>query len=230
MTQGRSSRPGRGPVGFTARPRLVGFTARPRLVAPSDLSAGSLRWGHGVKFLSAWLAAALALSACGKKAAELTAPEAAGGEGASDDIGALERELDLRERQLASLGAAPARAEENLAGGGGQGVGQVAKSTDYRQQADEEKGKKRAAGADSAGEPEAQAAPSTAPPEPTAPRRDAPQDRCTTVCELSAAICQLEDRICGLAPRHPDEPRYQAACERATRDCQSSQEACHACA
>jgi hypothetical protein len=49
------------------------------------------------------------------------------------------------------------------------------------------------------------------------------------VCEISAAICGLQDQICGLVPRHPGDPRYQATCDRATADCRLSTEACHGC-
>lgn len=184
----------------------------------SDLSVGTLRSGHGVRFLSLCLLA-LALPGCAKKADRTAAPEAAGG--VPDDIAALEQELAAREQQLAYQGV-PVAATPALAGGAGGGEGAKARAQDHERKTAED------AGAD-ATEAQTAAAPTSAPPEP-APMRDAPQDRCTTVCELSAAICQLEDRICGLAPRHPGEPRYQAACERATRDCQMSQEACHACA
>jgi hypothetical protein len=214
MTLARSPRPGRGPVDLTVDDR-------------SDLSAGSLRFGHGVKFLSACIIAAVALSACSKKG-ETTAPESrADGESAAapDDIDSLERELDLREQQLAALRGKPSDGG-GLAGGGGQGVGRDANAS-----ARSELEKKRSAGDAGADMAEAQSGPTptSAAPAPEPPMRDAPQDRCTTVCELSSAICGLQDRICELAPRHPGEPRYQAACQRAARDCEASQEACHAC-
>jgi len=53
--------------------------------------------------------------------------------------------------------------------------------------------------------------------------------RCEQVCDIAAAICGLEQQICGLVPRHPDDVRYQAACERAAGDCRFATEACHAC-
>lgn len=215
MTVARSRRPGRAPADFTDRP---------------DLSAGSLRFGHGVKFLSATIIAALALSACSKSASrESSAPEARAAEGeAPDDIDALERELGVREQQLAALRGQPAGS--SLAGGGsGQAAGGDANKS-ARTRAELEK----KADVD-ATEAQSGPMPATAPTQATTqaaepPMRDAPQDRCTTVCELSTAICGLQDRICELAPRHPGEPRYQAACQRAARDCEASQEACHACA
>lgn len=55
------------------------------------------------------------------------------------------------------------------------------------------------------------------------------QDRCETVCELASAICELETRICSMADRHPEDPRYRDACERASEDCRVASEACQAC-
>lgn len=212
MTVARSRRPGRAPADFTDR---------------SDLSAGSLRFRHGVKFLSACIIA-LALSACSKSASrESSAPGTRASEGAApDDIDALERELGVREQQLAALRGQPAGS--SLAGGGsGQSAGGDANKS-ARARAELEKNADVDATEAQSGPMSATASAQATPAEP--PMRDAPQDRCTTVCELSAAICGLQDRICELAPRHPGEPRYQAACQRAARDCEASQEACHACA
>ena len=39
---------------------------------------------------------------------------------------------------------------------------------------------------------------------------------CGALCDLSAATCDLQARICVLKERHTDEPRYAAACTRAT--------------
>lgn len=204
------------------------MTVRRRASDRSDLSAGSLRSGHGVKFLSACVAA-LALSACAKKAAESTAPESSDMAAVPDDIDALERELDLRERQMTQLGAGRS-AGSVAAGGGGQALGKTAARS-----GDDRKGENKLAGAGEAGADMSAAEAQTSPVAPTSapepgPARDLAQNRCMTVCDLSTSICQLQDRICDLAPRHPNEPRYQAACERAARDCQSSQEACHDCA
>jgi hypothetical protein len=58
---------------------------------------------------------------------------------------------------------------------------------------------------------------------------DLVQSRCVTVCELASAICELEGQICGMADRHPEDPRYLDACERATDDCRVASDACHTC-
>lgn len=179
--------------------------------APSDLSRGTLRSGHGVMVRSILLAA-LALAGCSKRAArETSAPESHSAAGdVPSDIDGIERELAGREAQLRSLGVAAAaqlsatRAEEaEMQHGGGVAT-------------------------KSAGMPAADVSPTSAP---VAERsaEPAPASRCETVCDLSASICRLQDRICDLAPRHSEEPRYQAACERAAADCQLSTEACHAC-
>lgn len=64
---------------------------------------------------------------------------------------------------------------------------------------------------------------------PSSPTLDAAA-RCQQVCDLAAIGCGLGDQICELADRHPDEPEYAAACERANADCEAAKEACHACA
>lgn len=53
--------------------------------------------------------------------------------------------------------------------------------------------------------------------------------RCQQVCDLAAISCDLGDQICELADRHPDEPEYASACERANTDCEAAKEACDAC-
>jgi hypothetical protein len=55
-------------------------------------------------------------------------------------------------------------------------------------------------------------------------------ERCQRVCDLAEATCELADRICELAQRHPDEVRYEAACDRAGHQCRVAAEACTACA
>lgn len=60
-------------------------------------------------------------------------------------------------------------------------------------------------------------------------REQAP-DRCEMICDLAAATCDLEAKICALASEHPEDARYQNACERANRDCDLAQEACLECA
>lgn len=54
-------------------------------------------------------------------------------------------------------------------------------------------------------------------------------ERCTRVCQLEAAICDISDAICGLAEEHPDEPRYADSCTDARQECGRAEEACRAC-
>ncbi|MEM9462724.1 MAG: hypothetical protein AAGF11_51765 [Myxococcota bacterium] len=56
-----------------------------------------------------------------------------------------------------------------------------------------------------------------------------PAQRCQRICDLSANMCTLRDRICELADEHADDPRYTAACERAGLDCDRATEACEGC-
>lgn len=53
--------------------------------------------------------------------------------------------------------------------------------------------------------------------------------RCQTICDLAASTCELEGRICDLAARHPNEPRYADLCRRAEDDCRVASEACQLC-
>ncbi|MBC8069816.1 MAG: hypothetical protein IAG13_15875 [Deltaproteobacteria bacterium] len=58
---------------------------------------------------------------------------------------------------------------------------------------------------------------------------DGDGSRCTRTCELTTAICGLRGQICELAAEHDDEPRYAAACSRASDDCERATEACDDC-
>lgn len=53
--------------------------------------------------------------------------------------------------------------------------------------------------------------------------------RCQTICDLAASTCELEGRICDLAARHLNEPRYADLCRRAEEDCRVASEACQLC-
>lgn len=64
-------------------------------------------------------------------------------------------------------------------------------------------------------------------PEPADPAQR--QTRCERICELAAAVCDLEARICALADEHAGEDRYASTCARAGGDCQRATEACDAC-
>jgi hypothetical protein len=167
------------------------------------------------------LLAALA-SGCSKKTSHdaSAAPGEAGEAGGGDDLAALEQQLARRESELQAVGISPMARKQSIRDGGG--------SNDAAARSEAEVG--ASAGGDaSAPVPSTGPAPTTAPP-PADPDRepDAP-GRCERVCEISAAICTLEQQICGLLPRHRGEARYQDACDRAIADCQLATEACHAC-
>ncbi|MCY0988469.1 hypothetical protein OV203_15160 [Nannocystis sp. ILAH1] len=63
----------------------------------------------------------------------------------------------------------------------------------------------------------------------TAADDEAPSNRCQSICDLSAATCELEGKICDLATRHPGDPRYGDLCRRADDDCRLAAEACQRC-
>jgi hypothetical protein len=52
---------------------------------------------------------------------------------------------------------------------------------------------------------------------------------CETICDLAAATCDLKEKICDLAGRHPGEERYAQVCARVTSDCARARQACEAC-
>ena len=54
-------------------------------------------------------------------------------------------------------------------------------------------------------------------------------EQCKRICDLAEATCALADRICDLAAHHPDELRYEQACNRAETQCELASEACTAC-
>lgn len=148
----------------------------------------------------------LALGACAKRMPEgaTTPTDASEGPPADINIDALEARLASHEAQLRTYGVAPSKRAVERA----ENLQKAEESADEARYSRE--------------------------PAPTAPAAAAggdagPLHRCETICDLSSSICQLRDNICALAPRHPDEPRYQAACQRATEDCTISTEACHAC-
>lgn len=199
---------------MTRVPRLSHATLPSRSVA-----LAMFRWACS-------LALVALLGGCAKQAASpaMSAPEgetAAVSAGGEVDLVMLEQDLATREEQLRLAGVAVP----------------VAGAT------------KSVASEEAAGSaPDDEAAPATATPSVTADQAAPPQpaeageierqrmkagpapaDRCTTVCELTTSICQLREQICAMAPRHPGEPRYEAACQRASQDCEIATEACHAC-
>lgn len=142
---------------------------------------------------------------CAKKARNDGSTAAPGEATGADELAMLEQQLTQRERQLQAIGVATPTSTARL-----------------EKRAHEDAVAGEAASADAA-------APASAPTMAPASKPDTDGDRCTQVCEITAAICALEDQICGLLPRHPGEARYQAACDRSSADCQLATEACHAC-
>lgn len=162
--------------------------------------------------------------ACAKRDVNTSAP----GDAPADDLAALAQQLATREAQLRSFGV------------GNLGAAQTADDSSLH---------KKAGGAEEAGPAPTSAPPQAAPVHPAEPAHEAAAGadadfnntapssektearggRCMQVCEISAAICGLQDQICGLVPRHRDDPRYQATCDRAVADCRLSTEACHGC-
>lgn len=170
----------------------------------------------------------LLTASCAKRATEGTAAPVETAAGAEPgDIDALEAELAAHEDQLRALGAAPPAGEALAAGD--------AVSPDVRAKRDASGGEATNDAMSKSAEVQTQSggpAPATAPAAAErAEQRVLPgaSNRCASVCEISTSICQLRDNICGLAPRHADEPRYQRACDRASVDCDFAVEACHAC-
>ncbi|MBV1862692.1 MAG: hypothetical protein KUG77_29995 [Nannocystaceae bacterium] len=68
--------------------------------------------------------------------------------------------------------------------------------------------------------------PSTASP---AKKRDL-VTRCERICSLKGAICDVSERICGLAESHEGEEKYIEACTRSESRCEQATTACSTCA
>ncbi|MBA3545443.1 MAG: hypothetical protein H0T76_03070 [Nannocystis sp.] len=156
------------------------------------------------------------------KSAETSASPAMDGDGAAggavDELAALEQQLALREAQLRATGVGS----------------KAATGADSEPERDANDGivSTKAEGNHAPSAPARVTEPTPTPG--TAGARapiaeDLPGGRCEQICEIAAAICTLEQQICGLLARHPDDGRYQAACERAAGDCRFATEACHAC-
>lgn len=65
--------------------------------------------------------------------------------------------------------------------------------------------------------------PTTKPADAVATKKDDPRVR---ICAFRTSVCEIKSKICVLAEEHEDEPRYAAACKRATNDCKRATEAC----
>lgn len=153
----------------------------------------------------------LLASACAKRAAHDNSMAPAEDNAAGDDLAALEQQLGQREDQLQAIGVAtPPR------GSAAKEAANLSAGAD-------------AAEATAPAEPATASVPVSPTRAPTGPKPDASGNRCVQVCDITTAICELEDQICGLLPRHPGDARYQAACDRSNADCQLATEACNAC-
>lgn len=144
-------------------------------------------------------------SGCARRAStEASAPGSP-----SDDLTALEQQLAQREDQLRGIGVAPPMPTTPDDPRSESSRDNVADAADAS-----------AATTASPSAPEVQSKSS---------KSELAGDRCEQVCEISTAICMLEQQICGLLPRHQGDPRYQNACDRSVADCRAANEACHAC-
>lgn len=155
------------------------------------------------------LLAMLLATGCAKKAVDTYNP---GAEQQGDELAGLEQQLAQREGQLQAVGVTPAGPAPTERDAGQATTADITSAPVAEKQA----------GVGS-GPPPATAAPTEETP------NDAPVSRCEQVCEIAAAICSLEEQICGLLPRHRGDARYQSACDRSAADCQLANEACHAC-
>lgn len=52
---------------------------------------------------------------------------------------------------------------------------------------------------------------------------------CAEVCRLSELVCVASERICAIARRHEDDPRYARTCASASTDCAAAREQCRSC-
>ncbi len=52
---------------------------------------------------------------------------------------------------------------------------------------------------------------------------------CEELCELSTAICSVQEKVCELADAHPSDDAYQSLCREARTECREAQESCVAC-
>jgi hypothetical protein len=161
------------------------------------------------------LAASL-LPGC-KKAADASRPDAGAAEpGDTTATADPLAELEQLEGRMRELGLAPAQPDDSTA----------AERTPFEAKVGEEE---RPEDLEEGVRPEPQTSPSPMP-----ERDDHGGDhdgvsRCTSVCELSEAICELEVRICSMAKNHDGDGTYTNACERAVDDCELSGDACDTC-
>jgi hypothetical protein len=167
----------------------------------------------------------VAVIACAKRpAADATARPAAGpGDGLAKDVEAKEPQREAEDESspdgiglgaTSKLESTPATLEEltaQLDGYETQLRAEGVRLRTYRKESDKQtKHGKRTP-------------PTTKPADATAVKKDDPQAR---ICAIATSVCEIRAKICTLATEHEDEPRYAAACKRATTDCSRATEAC----
>lgn len=152
--------------------------------------------------------------ACKKQSSDMTAPDAGSAESPSAPASDPLAELDQLEGQMRALGLQPSEKPADA----GDAVGEASEYEDAEEKAGVP------------AEPQPEPVPTGA-----AVERDqrsqpsALESRCTTVCALNEAICELEVQICSMAKNHGSDPIYSDACERAVDDCELSGDACDTC-
>lgn len=62
------------------------------------------------------------------------------------------------------------------------------------------------------------------------PEKKDVESRCERICGLKDAICDVSDRICGLAGAHEEDVQYVEACARSESRCEQATTACTGCA
>ncbi len=162
---------------------------------------------------------ALEQLAGGEEAGEEADPDAAPGD--LEQLGELERMLAQREGNMRNQGLWLAHLDgPRPSGDGPQPFPGTSTKTNTKTTKDKNTKKKpKTAGAQRPSEPA---------------KRDvvggvAVGANCKVVCDLKVATCDLEQKICALAERHRDEPRYAEVCGRAKNDCSVATVACDAC-
>lgn len=53
--------------------------------------------------------------------------------------------------------------------------------------------------------------------------------QCEEMYALMHSICEVKERLCGLANKHARTPSYQSLCEEARVECVAAQTSCEAC-
>jgi hypothetical protein len=172
------------------------------------------------------LAIGSSMLSCTKHPTSATSPDAQVGPAADKAAADPLAELDSLERQMQQLGLpvaaqrATVPAAEAGAGAGGEGaaldgeaqLGDAAVALEEEQPV-----------------PAPTEAAATERTESPPPEKRAERQRCSEVCDLSQAICELEVQICSLSEGHGDDPTYGDACRRAGEDCDTADTACDRC-